>query len=283
MRESPRRTLRFLGRRAVWCVRLAAAAYLVVLLLLMFFENAFIFPAPKYPRGDWSGEQQFENVVFNTTDGVALNGWFLEHPRRRACVLYFHGNGENIAHLGWLLDSLSDRLQASVFVFDYRGYGRSGGKPSEKGVLTDAHAAHAWLRERTNLQSDEIILMGRSLGGALAVDLAAEQGAQGLVLENTFTSIPDVAASHYPWAPVHWLMKTQMRSVDKIPRYPGPLLQTHGDADRVVPFALGERLFEAAPGPKQFIHVRSGRHNDPPSREYETALEQFVRNLTAKN
>jgi fermentation-respiration switch protein FrsA (DUF1100 family) len=122
----------------------------------------------------------------------------------------------------------------------------------------------------------DIVLVGTSLGGAVAVDLAAADGARGLVLENTFTSLPDVAAEQLPLLPVRWLMRTRLDSRGKIGGYRGPLLQAHGDADRVVPFALGRQLFEAANEPKRFVRVEGGGHNDPPSRESLLALEQFL-------
>ena len=146
--------------------------------------------------------------------------------------------------------------------FDYRGYGRSEGTPSEAGVLADARAARTWLARRAGIGENQIVLMGRSLGGAVAVDLAAD-GARGLVLESTFTSMPEVGHAAMPWLPVRTLMQTQFNSLAKISNYHGPLLQSHGTADRLIPYAMGRQLFEGANEPKQFIAIAGGDHNDP--------------------
>jgi fermentation-respiration switch protein FrsA (DUF1100 family) len=194
-------------------------------------------------------------------------------------VLYAHGNAGSVSDWRWVLRLFRERLNASILVFDYRGYGKSEGTPHEAGVLEDARAARKWLAHRTGVDETEIVLVGRSLGGAVAVDLAATDGARGLVLENTFTSLPDVAASHFPLLPVRWLMRSRLDSLAKISAYHGPLLQTHGDADRVVPLEQGERLHQAASGPKQFVVVAGGGHNDPPTAEYMQALERFLSSL----
>ena len=152
-------------------------------------------------------------------------------------------------------------MGAAVLVFDYRGYGKSEGKPDEPGVLADARAARTWLAEKAGVAENRIVLMGESLGGAVAVDLAAD-GARALILENTFSSMPDVAAYHYPWLPVRLLMRTQFNSVAKIRSYHGPLYQSHGDRDSIVPLQLARRLFDAANEPKRFLLVEGADHND---------------------
>jgi fermentation-respiration switch protein FrsA (DUF1100 family) len=178
-----------------------------------------------------------------------------------------------------VLRRFRDDLNVSILVFDYQGYGRSCGAPSGLGVLADARAARRWLADRTKVPEKDIVLVGRSLGGGIVVDLAANDGARGLILENTFSSLPDTAASHLPLLPVRALMRTRFDSAAKIPNFHGPLLQTHGDADRVIPFAVGRKLFDAANEPKQFVTARGGDHNDPPSREYLAALDRFIESL----
>ena len=146
-------------------------------------------------------------------------------------------------------------------------------------MLADARAAAQWLAERTGLAPEQFILMGESLGCSVAVDLAADHGARALVLENAFTSAPDVGAYHYPWLPVRWLMRTQLDAAAKIGRFHGPLLQSHGDADTVVPHRFGVRLFEAANEPKQFLTLPGLDHNDPRDRAYYEALREFIESL----
>jgi fermentation-respiration switch protein FrsA (DUF1100 family) len=178
------------------------------------------------------------------------------------------------------LHHLVERHQVAALVFDYRGYGRSAGKPDERGVLQDARAARQWLAQRTGVAEESIVLMGQSLGGGVAVDLAARDGARGLVLVSTFTSVPDVAAHHLPWVPTQLLMTQRYNSLAKIKQYDGPLLVCHGDVDRVIPFAHGEELFAAAAGTqKQFIRHSGGDHNDPPPEEYRAALDALLEAL----
>ena len=121
--------------------------------------------------------------------------------------------------------------------------------------------------------------MGRSLGGAVAVDLAARHPLRGLVLENTFNRLPDVAATHYPWLPVRLIMRTQFDSVSKIGKYRGPIFQSHGTADEIVPIELGRHLFDAAEEPKEFIPLSGSRHNDARSPAYWSQLQDFLRSL----
>jgi fermentation-respiration switch protein FrsA (DUF1100 family) len=246
-------------------------------------EEAIVFAPRPYPRGDWRADGPgVEDAWFESPDGLRLHGWFAEAREPRAVVLYAHGNAGNVTDRRHALHLFRDQLAASVLVFDYRGYGRSQGVPTETGVLADARAARRWLADRCGVPEGEIVLVGNSLGGGVAVDLAVQDGARGLVLENTFTSLPDVAASHVRLFPAWWVMGTRLDSLAKIPRYRGPLLQTHGDADEVVPFGLGEKLFAVANEPKRFVRVRGGRHNDPPAPEYVAALDEFLGSLPAR-
>jgi fermentation-respiration switch protein FrsA (DUF1100 family) len=164
-------------------------------------------------------------------------------------------------------------------IFDYRGYGRSEGAPDEEGILLDARAARRWLAARANTTEEQIVVMGRSLGGAVAVDLAARDGARGLILESTFTSLPDVAVDHYPFVPAGLVMRNRFDSLSTIARYHGPIVQSHGTADRTVPFHLGRQLFEAANEPKLFFEIEGGDHNDPQPRAWYDALSRFVESL----
>jgi fermentation-respiration switch protein FrsA (DUF1100 family) len=163
--------------------------------------------------------------------------------------------------------------------FDYRGFGRSEGEPSEHGILADARAARKWLALREGIAESDIVMMGQSLGGGVAVDLAARDGARGLVLASTFTSLPNVAGHHFPWIPAKLLMSMRLHSLAKIPQYRGPLLISHGDADEVIPYQQGKDLFAAALQPKQFVTNPGGRHNDPQPEAYRQALDEFINHL----
>ncbi len=267
-------------RRLSRLIAISAVLYMSLLGLLMLFEETLIFPAPRYPKGDWTPERwNQEEVYFTADDGVQLHGWYVTPPQPRAQVLFCHGNGENVAYLGPYLAYLRDELNIAVFAFDYRGYGRSEGRPNEVGIISDGMAAQAWLANRAGLAPSDVVLWGRSLGGGVAVELAARNGARGLILERTFTSLPDVAAIHYPWAPVRRLMRTRLDSLSRINEYRGPLLQSHGTADTLVPYSIARRLFDAYQGPKDFLAVEGQGHNDPPSQLWHDRIDRFLSEL----
>ncbi len=261
--------------------RLCLVLYLGVILVLLWFEYSLIYPAPKYdPAGNWNAAStKAEDVNFTSADGTRLHGWYWRHPQPRAYLLYCHGNGECVADCSYDMLELSKKYDLAVFAFDYRGYGRSEGSPHEKGILEDAAAARNWLAKDANIPPDQIVLMGRSIGGAVAVDLAANDGARGLILQNTFTSLPDIAAPMYWFLPVRLVMKSQYRSAEKIVNYHGPLLQSHGTADSLIPYANGRKLFDLAPGEKVWFEFKDGGHNDLEPGEYEEVLREFFAKL----
>lgn len=257
--------------------RRVLTAYLLLLVILMFFEERLIYIPSRYPEGDWqSPGLKPEDAWFTAADGTRLHGWYAPSPRPRAVVLFCHGNAGNITDRIDLFYGMRDLVGVSVLVFDYRGFGRSEGRPTEAGVLADARAARQWLAQREGIPEEQIVLMGESLGGAVAVDLAAEKPARALILECTFARIRDVGAYHFPWLPVRWLMRTNFNSVEKIGLHQGPLLQLHGDSDTIVPHRFGQELFKAANEPKQF-HTISGRdHNDARDLEYYEKIRAFL-------
>jgi uncharacterized protein len=265
---------------AVWRIgRAVLIAYLVVVVTAMFLENSLIYFPVVYPAGDWKpGGLTFEDAWFAAPDGTRLHGWYVPCPNARAAVLFCHGNGGNLSHRVDTLKMLHRHSGVSVLIFDYRGYGRSEGNPNEAGCLADARAARAWLAAREKIPEAKVVMMGESLGGAVAVDLAARDGARALILESTFSSLPEVAALHYPFLPVRWLMRTRFDSASKIGSYHGPLLQAHGDADTIVPSPFGRRLFEAANQPKKFLLLRGHDHNDPMPAAFYDAVAELLKN-----
>lgn len=278
-RAGPAARPRLVRRLVRWAV-MGLIAYVSLALLMMLFENSLIFFPSVYPDGDWSPHGLvFEDAWFEAPDGTKLHGWYVPHADPRAVILFAHGNAGNLSHRAGIVDDLVKRLGVSVMVFDYRGYGRSGGTPNEAGILADARAARRWLADKAGVDESQIVLMGESLGGGVMVDLAAHDGARALVLVNTFSSVSDVAAFHYPWLPVKLLMRTRLDSAAKIGDYHGPLLQFHGDRDTIIPLALAERLFDAANEPKRFVIIRGGDHNDPLTSAFFQALDQFLAKL----
>ena len=243
-------------------------------------ERRSIFQPAKFPAGDWNPTAVLvQDAHFNAEDGTKLHGWHVRHPQPIGHALLLHGNAGNVTLLADTLRVLNRRHRLSVLALDYRGYGRSEGKPTEQGILLDARAARKWLAEKEGIAEPDVILMGYSLGGGVAVDLAATDGARGLVLSNTFTSLPDVAQHHLPWLPMHALMSMQLNSLEKIKAYNGPLLLSHGDADEVVPYQQGVELYNAAPGPKRMVTAAGGKHADPQPEEYRAALDEFLAQL----
>jgi uncharacterized protein len=245
----------------------------------MSIDEMFLFFPTKYPDGDWQPNGlAFEDAWFGSQDGTRLHGWYCPCANARAAVLYCHGNGGNLSHRRYHLQFLQRDLRVSALIFDYRGYGRSEGKPSVKGILQDARAARKIVAGRAGVNESQIVLLGESLGGAVAVDLAGTDGARGLILESTFSSLADAARHHYP--KLAWLVPAgKLDSVSRIASYKGPLLQCHGDADQTIPYELGVKLFDAAPGPKKFVRIAGGDHNDPPTAEYLRELDRFFREL----
>ncbi len=264
--------------QTAWRVlRIVVICYLAVTVLMMIFEESFIFFPSRYPDGNWKPPGlEFQDAEFTAADGTKLHGWYMPHQEPTAVVLFCHGNAGNLSHRADVLSTLHERVGVSVMIFDYRGYGRSEGKPNEEGILADARAARAWLAERAGVAETDIVMMGRSLGGGVAVDLAAADGARALVLESTFNSMPDVAARHYPWLPVKLVMRTRLNSAEKIANFHGPLLQSHGESDTIVPIEFGQKLFEAANEPKQFISFANLDHNDPQPPDYYEKLAAFL-------
>jgi len=264
---------------ATWRVlRPFLIAYLVVLLLMTFLETWLVYPIPPIERGDWQPQGlAFEDVWFEADDGTKLHGWFVPHPQAKRAIVYFHGNGESVGDNADLVTYLSDALEASIFIFDYRGYGHSTGRPDEAGCIADGLAAQRWLADRLGIKPSEIVLMGSSLGSAVAVAVAAEQGAQALVLKNAFSRMTDVAAYHYPWLPVRLVMRNRYDSLARIGLYAGPVLQSHGTEDDIVPIEFGRRLFAAAPTKeKRFLEFADIGHNDPAPLDYYRELAAFL-------
>ena len=215
---------------------------------MLWLEPMLVYPGAPATRGDYEPDFEFEDANFESADGTKLHGWMLPVTGSQRYVLFCHGNGENVAMAsGYVAREMGRSLAANVFVFDYRGYGKSKGSPSEKGVLADSHAAMQWLCNRFEINPTDVIVVGFSIGGAAATDVATSLGCRGLILQRTFSSMPDVAANKFPLIPARLMMRNRFESAKKISTYHGPLLQSHGKQDQVVPFKFGKRLHNACP------------------------------------
>jgi len=241
-----------------------------------------------HPWKEWEAEpgdlgRAFEDFFITTPDEVKLSAWFFpanpDSPRRDKVMLVCHGNGGNISHRLDLCHLLLGTGTAAL-VFDYRGYGRSSGEPGEEGTYVDAQAVYQWLRQR-GFAARNIIAFGESLGGAVAAELALREPVGGLVLQSTFTSIPDVGAELLWWLPVRWLNTIKYDTLAKLPRVKAPVLVMHSREDRLVRFHHAEKNFAAANEPKMFQETNGGHSY---SLVMETgvgraALENFLRML----
>jgi len=261
-----------------------------VVVLMALFERSLIFFPTRYPEGFWDTDAvargsgcTIEDRYFSAEDGVRLHGWWCRRVAGGAgdpVVLFFHGNAGNLSDRAGLAIDLATRTGAEVFLVGYRGYGRSEGRPNEGGLYLDARAAWSHLTEDSSVEPGRIVIFGKSLGGAVAVDLASWAPAAGLIVESSFTSVPDMARTHYPFVP-RFMIRTQMDSLAKIPSVSCPKLFIHSRSDEVVPYRLGRRLFEAADDRKRFHDVDGAGHNETAivgGDSYFEAIRDFVAN-----
>jgi fermentation-respiration switch protein FrsA (DUF1100 family) len=212
----------------------------------------------------------YEDVSIETADGVTLHGWFIMGRSSRV-LLFFHGNAGNISHR---LDSIRQfqSLGMSVLIIDYRGYGRSGGKTTEKGIYRDAEASWRYLTENRSITASNIVIFGRSLGGSAASWLAAQHRPLALIVESSFTSVPDVAQELYPWLPARWLSRLSHATRDYVRDVRCPVLVIHSHDDEIIPFHHGEAIFSSANEPRTLLALR-GTHNDAFLRDERTYVE----------
>lgn len=242
---------------------LGLAAYLALTAALVLFEKQLIYyPSREIEISPRELGLRFEEIYLSGDDGVRIHSWFLPKAGAGHTVLYCHGNAGNISHRLDRVLQMQARLPVNVFLFDYRGYGRSEGSPDEEGTYRDGRAALRHLLDERKLGAGELLLFGESLGCAIALQLACEQPARALLLEAPFTSIPDMARTLFPFLPAALLARTRYDNLAKIPRLATPLVVFHGERDETVPFKQGRRLFEAAPQPKRFVAIAGAGHND---------------------
>ena len=234
---------------------------------MIFEERLIYFPSHELEVTPEALGLRHQDLTLVTSDEERVHAWFLPSPvepvelKRRYTVLVCHGNAGNISHRLDRTLLMHSNLGTDVLLFDYRGFGQSSGRPNESGTYDDARAAYRYLVEERGVVADGIVLFGESLGAAVALQLATEVEAAGLVLEAPFTSIRDMAREAYPFIPNGWL-RTRYQNIEKIPTLEMPLLVVHGTDDNTVPFAQGKNLFEAAKEPKRFLPIDGAGHSD---------------------
>lgn len=262
-------------------ITLLLIGYSVLAWTLFFMQPRLTFqPSHDVPYNPGDIGLEYEKVRLRTPDDETLCAWYIPAKNAAFTLLFCHGNGGNITHR---LDSINifNALALNCLIFDYRGYGDSSGKPTEKGVYIDAQTAYQWLIDEKKLSPEDIIIFGRSLGGCIAAHLAGNVEANGLIMESCFTSYADIGHNYYPYMPVRLFARYSFSSVDYIKKVHCPVLFIHSRSDDIVPFELGRRLYAAANEPKEFFEI-SGNHNEgflDSGLVYRQGLENWLRTL----
>ena len=254
----------------------AVRIYLVVVLAAFFLKEMILFqPSRVVDQTPSAIGLEYESVSIAASDGIALSGWFVPAKNARAAVLFFHGNAGNISDRLATLSRFHD-LGLSTLIIDYRGYGESGGRASIRGVQRDAAAAWEWLLKR-GYPEEKIIVFGRSLGGAVAADLARTVTPGALILESTFSSLADIGHGLVPFLPMSLIVGNRFNSVKNLKNFNNPVLVIHSREDDVVAFKYGRKLYESLSAPKEFLEI-SGDHNGGfiISENYMRGLDQFI-------
>jgi fermentation-respiration switch protein FrsA (DUF1100 family) len=269
-------------RRLIWLLLGLAAAYGLSLALLLFLENRLIFlPARQAESWREPGDPRIEDVWLEIVGGRRIHAWWAPVENPHWYLLYAHGNAGNLSHRQAGIRRIQQSLQASVLIFDYPGYGRSEGTPSEDGCYQAARASYRWLRQVKHAAGERIILYGVSLGAAVAVELAATEDHAALVLLSPFLSIPDMAQQMFPIFPARWLCRNRFDNAARLKDYRGPLFIAHGTQDEAIPFAHGKKLYELAPSMnKRFLAVEGADHNHLAGDEFFQVLVEFIRGLS---
>jgi len=249
-------------------------------------EKSFIFfPTSEIERTPRDLGLSYDDIYFTDEMGVRLNGWFIPSRPGDLTLLWFHGNAGNISHRLENIRLVHEKIKAHIFIFDYRGYGRSEGQTSEEGTYKDAQAALHYLRTQKRIDGNRLVLFGRSLGAAVATHLAMHEDALALILETPFASIQEMAKVAFPFLPIGRFLRTRYDVLGMIPKAKPPVLVMHGDQDDVVPYTQGKKVFDAAREPKEFYTIRGAHHNNTfiaGGEPYFEALRDFIQRSAAR-
>ena len=255
--------------------------YLLMVAVLYLCQSRFIyFPAREMDVDPGMVGLEFNHISFKTKDGLSLSAWYIPAENSSRVLLFCHGNAGNISHR---LESilLFHQLGLNVFIYDYRGFGASEGRPSEHGTYQDVAGAWIYLRNERHFKSKEIILFGRSLGGSVASWLACREDPLALIIESSYQSLAAVAAKHYPLIPVRLLLRFRYNTSEYIKKVTCPIMVIHSQDDEIIPFAHGKTLLKLANEPKTFLAIR-GSHNEGFSLSmpvYERGIREFLKSL----
>lgn len=245
---------------------------------LRYFEKkGMYYPAKEIESTPINAGLKYEDVFFDSDDGLKLNGWFIPAGNPRGTLLFCHGNAGNISHRIEII-KIFNKLNLNIFIFDYRGYGKSQGSPTEAGLYRDAQAAYKYLLSRKNVNKETVVIYGKSIGANVAIDLASKVKAAVLISESGFSSAYDMGKKLFPYLPIKWIITVKYDALTKIKNISIPKLIIHSQDDEIVPFELGNKLFEAASQPKEFYQMQGG-HNEAPfiaKEEYSAKINNFL-------
>lgn len=223
-------------------------------------DSLIYYPEREITQTPQSINLQYENVTFRAKDGINISGWYIPVKDKKTTVIFCHGNAGNLSSFLEHIKMLNG-LRLNVLAFDYRGFGKSEGSPSEEGTYLDAEAAWDFLINELKANPKDIIVAGYSIGGAVATELAVRKQIAALIVESSFASLIDLAQKYYPWLPVKMISKYQYASAVKVASLQCPKLFVHSPDDEIVPFEQGRELYEKASQPKEFLMIKGG-HND---------------------
>jgi uncharacterized protein len=249
-------------------------------------EGVFVFQPFPWEDRNWASLSglPLEEVWLPVNESITIFGWFVRAGPTKPVVLWCHGNAGNISHRLANIRELF-RRGLSVFIFDYRGYGRSTGTPSEPGLYQDALAGYDYLWNRCGIPPNRIVVFGRSLGACVAGEVAIRRSSAGVILEGAFPSIQSMSDHHYLGLPARWLLSVDFNLAEKVAKLRRPILVIHGEKDSIVPVSLGRQVYDAAPEPKQWFVVGGAGHNDVPfvgGIPYFQKITGFVQSVVSK-
>jgi len=265
--------------RVLWSIlRIAVGVYVGLCVLLYLFQGRLLYhPEDEIAYTPARLDLAYDEVVLTTDDGVRLAAWYVPAETPRGTVLFCHGNAGNMSHRLSTIE-VWNGLGWNLLLFDYRGYGASEGSPDEEGTYRDAEAAWRHLTVERGVAAGDLLVHGRSLGGAVAAWVAVQHPPKAVILESTFTNVPDAAAHLFPWLPVRWLARYKYDTLARVGHLACPVLVIHSRGDDLLPYAHGRALFEAAGPPKQFLEIHGPHGNGfvQSGARYTRGLEDFL-------
>ncbi len=249
-------------------------------------ESVFVFQPSAWDDQNWTqiSGLPLEEIWLPVDDTTTIFGWYIDSGPSSPVLLWCHGNAGNVSHRLENIRRLHQR-GISIFIFDYRGYGRSTGVPSEAGLYQDALASYDYLIQQRRISFERLIIFGRSLGSSVAVEVAVKRSTAGLIVEGAFPSIQAMADHHYYGLPAKWILDVDFNLDKKVRLLRVPLLVIHGEQDSIVPMAMGKQVFDAALEPKQWYVVKGAEHNDVPyvgGESYFLELDTFLHRVVPK-